>query len=173
MNHAQNQSSPLPKQSVECNAVRSAVRTNQTQRELVRLLVLEHGLQKASELSGVPYDLVRQWESRRQRKEKQIVTSVTNPVQVVAERVESELAENERETRLSLARSAAYLAKKSERTTLRNSNNVKNVAQTAAIVHRWDTKQVQANVMVNIALLGVDPTEVQCKALTVEPDLPA
>lgn len=146
---------------MEGNAVRCAVRTNQTQRELVRLLVLEHGLQKASELSGIPYDLVRQWESRRQRKEKQIVTNVTNPVQIVAERVESELQDNERETRLSLARSAAHMAKKAERSTLRNSGNVKNVAQTAAIVHKWDQKSVQANVMVNIALLGVDPTEVR------------
>jgi len=68
---------------------------------------------------------------------------------------------------LSLARSAARMAKKSETAKLRDSQHVKNVAQTAAIVHKWDQKQIQSNVMVNVALLGINPSEVQVDGHTV------
>lgn len=130
----------------------------QTKKELVRLLVLQHGLQKASELSGVPYDLVRQWESRRKRKEKAIVTNVTNPIAVVADRVQAELEENGRETRLSLSRYARNASKYAEQATLRESKAVKAVAETAAITHGWrDKEQGQAQVAVNIAILDASP----------------
>lgn len=126
----------------------------------MRLLVLQHGYQKASELSGVPYALVRQWESRRKRKE-QRVTNVTNPVTVAADNIQNELAEAEHETRLSLARSAKHMAKRAEKAKLNESGDVHNVAKTASIVHKWDSKTNQNNVVVNVALLGIDPSEVR------------
>jgi hypothetical protein len=74
----------------------------------------------------------------------------------------------ESETRISLARSVKRLAKDSEQATLRHSGEVKNVAQTAAIVHRWDQKdQATGNVVVNVAILGISPDEVQVKGEVV------
>ena len=139
-------------------SVQSSPPARATQKELVRLLVLQHGLQKASELSGVPYDLVRQWESRRQRKERS-VTNVTNPVQRVADYVESELAENERETKLSLSRYARRAAKDSEQATLLEAKQVKAAAEVAGIVHRWGNQdkggnQFTLNVL-NVGSFGV------------------
>jgi len=136
-----------------------------SKRELVRLLVIEHGQKVAAELSGEPYEKVRKWTQRGNWLASQ---SVPNGVKATVEKISDELADNERETRLSLARSARRMAKDAEQATLRNSGEVKNVAQTAAIVHRWDQRQTQANVMVNIALLGVDPGEVQATTLDVE-----
>lgn len=136
----------------------------QTKKELVRLLVLQHGLQKASELSGVPYDLVRQWESRRKRraiKQAQaagVTLSQSTPVAIVADRVQAELEENGRETRLSLSRYARNASKYAEQATLRESKAVKAVAETAAITHGWrDKEQGQAQVAVNIAILDASP----------------
>jgi hypothetical protein len=129
-----------------------------SQKEVVRLLSLEHGFKKASELTGVPYGVVRQWSVRGKWKTSQ---NVTSPVQTAVNNVQNELQESERETRLSLARSTRRLAKDSETVSLRDSKHVKNVAQTAAIVHNWDQKAAQTNVMVNVALLGIDPKEVR------------
>ena len=154
--------------------MQTAATATKTQQELVRLLVLQHGLQKASELSGVPYELVRQWESRRKRRaikavqKAGVTVSQGNPATIVANNVESELAEAERETKLSLARSVKRLSKDAEQATLRHSGEVKNVAQTAAIVHRWDAKeQSSGNVVVNVAILGIDPSEVSVKGEVV------
>ncbi len=50
------------------------------------------------------------------------------------------------------------MAKDAEGVTLRESKHVLNVAKAAAITHSWaDSKASQANVMVNVALLGIDP----------------
>jgi hypothetical protein len=137
-------------------------------KEAVRMLVADIGYQEASQRTGIAYATLRQWSKRGKWKvaapHSQAVTAVTrSPVDAHADVI----AELESQTRMSLARSVKRLAKDSEHATLRHSGEVKNVAQTAAIVHRWDTKQTQANVMVNIALLGVDPCEVQAKVTDV------
>jgi len=144
-------------------------RATQQQRELVRILYLEHGHQKASELSGVRYDLVRQWASRYGWTEPRSLALSQDVTKQIADTIQDELATSERETRLSLARSTRRLAKDSETVTLRDSKHVKNVAQTAAIVHRWDQKdQSTGNVVVNIALLGIQPSEVQAPSIDVD-----
>lgn len=132
-----------------------AAKANQTQKELVRLLVLEHGLQKASELSGVDYELVRQWESRRKRRaiKTAVAAGVTvsqNPVKAVADRIQDTLVEHERETRLSLARYARRAAKDSESATIRDSPLVHKVAQVAGLVHKWDSEKSSVTFSLNV-----------------------
>jgi len=86
----------------------------------------------------------------------------------VADSLANELADNERETRLSLSRYAKKAAQDSEKATLRDSPYVKQAAQTAAIVHRWDSKeQNQGNVVVNVAILGINPDEVRAEVIDV------
>jgi len=136
-------------------------------KEEVRAVVMELGYELAAQRLNIKAGTLRQWARRFHWNKvrthaQQTVTTVTKPVQVLAD----ELAENERETRLSLARSAARMAKKSETAKLRDSQHVKNVAQTAAIVHKWDQKTQQSNVIVNVALLGINPDEVRAEVVT-------
>jgi hypothetical protein len=142
-----------------------------TKRELVRLLSKEHGHKIASELSGVPYDLVRQWSSRDQRKASQ---SVTNPIQTaveatreIANNVESELAENERETRLSLSRYAKRAAKDSETATLRDGKQVKAVAEVAGIVHKWGNQEKTGN-QFSLNVLNINAFDVKVGERTAD-----
>ncbi len=131
-------------------------------REAVRILAIEHGLKKAAELSGVPYTTVRQWSVRGQWKAVPSHSNgtVTNVTTGPADALQAELQGHERETRLSLARSSARMAKDAETVTLRDSKHVLNVAKTAAITHRWEGQdKQQTNVMVNVALLGIRPEE--------------
>ena len=114
----------------------TATPVSKDQRNLIRVLSADHDLKTISELTSVPYANVRQIVSRSQRKQS-MSQIVTNPVQVVAERVESELAENERETRLSLSRYARRAAKDSEGASLKDAPYVKSAAQVAAITHKW------------------------------------
>ncbi len=147
-----------------------ATTVTKDQREIVRLLALQHGLKKAAELANIPHDVVRQWSVRGNWKLSQPVT--TSLATVAAANVQSEIERLEHETRSSLARSAAHMAKSSEKASLRSSGQVHNVAKTAAIVHRWEAKSENTqNVVVNVALLGVQPSEVSVEAITVEPDI--
>lgn len=149
----------------ECSAPAPA-----NQKELVRLLYLEHGHQKAAQLSGVNYDLVRQW-AHRGKWSKPMSQAVTT-TKLIADNVQSEIERLEHETRSSLARSSARMAKDAEQATLRDSDKVHNVAKTAAIVHRWDAKeQSEQNVIVNVALLGIQPSEVQSPTIDVYADV--
>ena len=72
------------------------------------------------------------------------------------------LADHKRETRISLARSVRRLAKRAEKAKLSDSKHVLNVAKTAGHTFEdWQPKQsAGANVMVNIALLGVEPGQI-------------
>ncbi len=142
-----------------------AATATKDQREIVRLLYIQHGPQEASKLSGINYDLVRKWASLGNWKAFHKPSQITP----VADNVANELAKLESETRSSLARSAAKLAKRSESADLEQSGHVHNVAKTAAIVHRWDAKTENSqNVVVNVALLGVQPHEVSATVLDVE-----
>ena len=135
-------------------------------KEAIKLLVLQHGQREAARIAGLNEDTVCSWAHRYNWKPASKPQARTGNTQLV-ERISDELAENERETRLSLARSARRMAKDAEQATLRNSGEVKNVAQTAAIVHRWDAKEQTNNVMVNVALLGIQPSEVLVEGRTV------
>jgi hypothetical protein len=82
----------------ECAAPAPAI---QNQRELVRLLYLEHGHQKASELSGVNYDLVRKWASRYGWTE--VCHSVTNAASIAADNVAATLQARKAQSRTLLS----------------------------------------------------------------------
>ncbi len=75
--------------------------TTQNQRELVRLLYLEHGHQKASELSQVPYATVRKWASRYGWTE--VCHNVTNATSIAADNVAATLAARKQESRAKLS----------------------------------------------------------------------
>lgn len=117
--------------------MKSATPVNKDQRELVRILYLEHGPQRAAELSKVRYDRIRQWASRygwAEPREKALSQTVTRQV---ADTIADTLAEHERETRLSLARYAARAAKDAEQMSTREAPLVHKVAQIAGLTHAW------------------------------------
>ena len=133
-------------------------------REQVRMLAIEIGEKRAAERLGINYDTVRQWSSRYGWKRP--TKSTQQPVTVVTEQPSTvlldELAENERETRLSLSRYARRAAQDSERASLRDAPYVKQAAQVAGIVHQWGEQkpgqQFTLNVL-NINSLSVDNNE--------------
>jgi hypothetical protein len=53
------------------------------------------------------------------------------------------------------------MAKDAEEATLREAPYVHKAAQVASITHKWDQREEQSNVMVNIALLGIDPESIR------------
>lgn len=125
------------------------------QKEVVRLLTLQHGYKVASEMSGVPYDLCRQWGARGKWKLSQTVTK--HPITVAADNVASEIESNGKATKLSLSRYAKRAAQDSEQLSTREAPLVHKVAQVAQIVHpeEFNPKgQDQAQVAVNIAILN-------------------
>jgi uncharacterized protein YjcR len=136
-------------------------------KEAIRVLVLQHGQREAARIAGLNENTVRSWALRYKWSTPNSASKVQpNGHSPLVERIADELAEAERETKLSLARSVKHLAKKTEKTTLKQSGNVKNVAQTAAIVHRWDQKdQASGNVVVNVAILGISPEEVRAEVI--------
>jgi len=139
----------------------NATPVKQTQRELVRVLYLNHGLQQAAELSGVRYDLVRQWASRYNWKP--MSQNVTNPVREVAEKISDELAENERETRLSLSRYARRASRDAEQATLKDAPYVKAAAQVAGITHKWGDQEGKAQHF-TLNVLNLNSLEVRPEA---------
>ena len=139
----------------------NATPVSKDQRNLIRVLSADHDLKTISELTNVSYANVRQIVSRSQRKQG-LSQIVTNPVQQVAERISDELADNERETRLSLSRYAKRAAKDAEGASLKDAPYVKSAAQVAGIVHKWDSDTSKGNHFtlntLNINSLVVDGT---------------
>lgn len=130
--------------------MKSATPVSKDKRELVRILYLEHGPQRASELSNTRYDLVRQWASRyswAEPREKALSQTVTRQV---ADKISDTLAEHERETRLSLARYASRAAKDAEGASLRDAPLVHKAAQVAGIVHKWDNEKSNQTFTLNV-----------------------
>lgn len=76
------------------------------------------------------------------------VTSVTS----ASDALVNILAEDERETRLSLGRAARQMAQQTETARLTEAGKMHDVAKTAAIVHRWDQQQ-HPNIL-NVAVLA-------------------
>ena len=71
--------------------------------------------------------------------------------------IASILAEHERETKLSLARSARRMAKDAEQATLRQAPYVHKAAQVASITHGWGEKGKESWIGVKIGAFA-DPT---------------
>ena len=131
-------------------------------KEEVRLAVLELGYNTASQRLGIKAATLRQWAKRfswnvTRTHAQETVTTVTRPSVAVLD----ELAENERETKLSLSRYTKRASKDAENAKLRDAPYVKQVAQTAGITFKWNDREQSNNTVVNIALLGVDPEAVR------------
>jgi hypothetical protein len=120
----------------------------ETQKQLVRTLVLQHGQKKASELSEVPYETVKKWTQRGHWLASPNVPK--SPVTTVADNVANEMQELKRKTKLSLARYSAKAAKDSESATLRDAPLVHKVAQVASLT--WPEEQ-KANQILNLGIL--------------------
>jgi hypothetical protein len=137
----------------------------------VRVLAVAVGVREAARQIGISQDAVRQRSKREgwmaspktaaQRALAKPVTSVSPSVLSPADALANVLQEHERETKLSLARSARRMAKDAEEATLREAPYVHKAAQVASITHKWDQREEQSNVMVNIALLGIDPESIR------------
>ncbi len=145
--------------------------TKEVNKEAIRILVKDVGYDETSKRTGIKAGTLRQW-ARRFHWHTPFVHSqaVTTVTQSPADAHATILAEHERKTKLGLASYAAtqadHLAKNGK---LKDSGHVHNVAKTAAIVHRWDAKSENTqNVVVNVALLGVQPHEVSVETLDVE-----
>jgi uncharacterized protein YjcR len=126
----------------------NATPVKKDQRELVRILYLNHGHQLASEMSGVSYQTVRKWASRYNWKS--MSQPVTSPTKAIADKISDTLAEHERETRLSLARYARRAASDAENATLRDAPLVHKAAQVAGIVHKWDSEKSNTQFTLNV-----------------------
>ncbi len=139
----------------------------QVNKEAVRLLVIQHGQREAARLAGLNEDTVCSWAKRYGWK----VASKTqaNGHSALVERISDELETNERETRLSLSRYSKRAAQEAEEAKLRDASNVHKAAQVAGITFKWDQKSdMGQNVIVNVALLGVQPDQVQSTTLDVD-----
>ncbi len=121
-----------------------------SKRELVRLLVIEHGQKVASELSGEPYEKVRKWTQRGNW-----LASQSVPSRATVERISDELAENEKETRLSLSRYARRASRDAEEASLREAPYVKQVADVAGKVHKWDQQSPSTVFSLNVLNLSM------------------
>lgn len=127
-------------------------------REAIRILVADIGYTEAANRTGIKRDTLYHW-GIRYGWGKAITDERPKAVKLVKSASEAHaeaLAAHEDATRMSLARSARHMAKRAEKAPLALSGDVHNVAKTAAIVHKWDTKgeRDQATVAVNIAILG-------------------
>ncbi len=114
-------------------------------------------------MAGLNENTVRSWALRYGWSKQVRPQPERNHVHPIADNVASSLANDERDTRAGLAKFAkkAIGAMNKSVHPVKYTKEAHEVARTAAIVHRWDAKEQSAgNVVVNIALLGVDPASV-------------
>ncbi len=140
--------------------MKSATPVSKEQRELVKLLSLEHKAIDIANQTGIDYDNVRQIISRNKRNaiakaqniqaQAGIVTVSQSPIVRATVAIESELAEHERETRLSLARYARRASRDAEGASLREAPYVKAVAEVTSKVHRWDSEKTGNTFTLNV-----------------------
>ena len=131
----------------------------------VRVLAVAVGVREAARQMGISQDAVRQRSKREgwmaspktvtQRALAKPVTSVSPVALSPAHALANVLQEHERETKLSLARSARRMAKDAEQATLRESPYVHKAAQVASITHGWgkQDKNPNPNTILNLGIL--------------------
>ncbi len=143
----------------------------QINKEAVRLLVIQHGQREAARIACLNENTVRSWAMRYNWSTPTAATKTQpNGHSTLVDNVQNDLAEHERKTKLGLASYAStqaqHLAKNGK---LTDSGHFKNMAGGASIVHRWDAKSENSqNVIVNVALLGVQPHEVEAAVIDVD-----
>ena len=129
----------------------------------VRVLAVAVGVREAARQMGISQDAVRQRSKREgwmaspktatQRALAKPVTSVSPNALSPAHALANVFQEHERETKLSLARSARRMAKDAEQATLRESPYVHKAAQVASITHGWGNQDKNPNTILNLAIL--------------------
>ncbi len=128
------------------------------------MLVQDTGYREASLQTGIPEPTLRQWAKRggwngRFVPHAQAVTTVTRSP---AEAQAAIIARNGAETKLNLSeyakKQAEALAKRGK---LKDHHAFRNVTAGSSQLHGWEAKQDQPAVMVNVAILGIDPASVR------------
>ncbi len=120
------------------------------------MLVLELGYDQTSEKTGIKAPTLRKWAERgdwwnNEKPSKALVTNVTKPSQILVD----ELTDNERETRLSLSRYARRASRDAEEASLREAPYVKQVADVAGKVHKWDQQSPSTVFSLNVLNLSM------------------
>ncbi len=129
----------------------------QIDKESVRMLAIEIGVRPAARKLGLNEDRVCQWSKRGNwfpalpDIQQANVSTVSKPGDVLLR----ELQTHERETRLSLARSARKLATEAESANLGQSGNVLNVGKLAGIVHKWGDEKQNVQFSLNVLNLNM------------------
>ncbi len=138
-------------------------------KEAIRVLVIQHGQREAARIAGLNENTVRSWAMRYHWSTPTAATKTQpNGHSALVDRVTDELAECERETRLGLARYSKRAAQDAEKASLREAPYVHKAAQVAGIAFKWDAKEQGNNTVVNVAILGIQPADVQVQTLDVE-----
>ncbi len=149
-----------------------ATTSNQIQvsKEAVRLLVIQHGQREAARIAGINENTVRSWAMRYKWSTPTAATKTQpNGHSALVERISDELADNERETKLGLARHTTRAIRAINKSVhpVKYTRQANDVAKTASIAFKWNDKEQSGNTVVNIALLGVDPASVSVDAAPV------
>ncbi len=120
-------------------------------KEEVRMLVAEIGYKATEERTGISANTLYQWASRYAWNTPIVHSQAVRTVrQSPADALQSELAEHERETRLSLARYARRASRDAEGASLREAPYVKAVAEVTSKVHRWDNEKTGNTFTLNV-----------------------
>jgi hypothetical protein len=136
------------------------------QKDKVRMMVADIGYTETAQRLNIKRDTLYQWAKRygwnTPITHSQETVRTVRPVEVEHANV---IAELKGQTKLSLAKASARMAKDCETLPVRHAKLAHTVAQTYAITHEiGQDKSAQANVMVNIALLGIQPEDIRCDA---------
>lgn len=138
-------------------------------KDQVRMLVLAVGVREAARKLGLKEDTVAAWSARgdwlavTRPQAAQVplpasMVSASSASKSPVQALQAALADDERETRVSLSRGTRRAAAKLEDAKPEDASNLLTLAKTHALVHRLDSERGPA-VAVNIAILGQSDQE--------------
>ena len=136
-------------------------------KETVKTLVVQYGQREAARQAGLSENTVKSWSLRYGWKQAIPGSNFTHPIctQAPGDALSTVIESDNRKTRAAwstAARKAAeHFAKLKPSVNTKKAIAAKNWHSVAAGTHSWDQKSVQSNVMVSIALLGVQPEDVR------------
>lgn len=116
-------------------------------REAVRILAIEHGLKRASELSGVNYETVKKWSQREHWNSVVPHSQVIVPAVPIADTVAAEHSKNKHESRINLGRYAVSASKEavSAENKLKIARNVRDIAAVHSTL--WPEDQYERGIL--------------------------
>lgn len=127
---------------------------------------MDIGVRPAARKLGLNEDTVCSWAIRygwEIKPAKRGPETIASKMQAttVGDAIRDELAENERETRLSLSRYARRAARNAETATLRDAAYVHKAAQVAGIVHKWSNDDKPNQFTLNV--LNINSLQIEDK----------